>query len=300
MIPTRRSQPKPRHPINNFTMTGLISSYLRARLTPIASAAVLAASMLAGCTPTPKGVVPPDDMAELLADIHTGESVVEIESRTFNSDSMRMTLKQSILAKHGVTSEQFDSSLMWYGKHIDIYSSVYEDVVKILEKRISKAEQNGDATYAQPSVSNENDMNFYGDSVDVWSGMRSMVFSSKSPTLTIPFSMPANQNWETGDVYTLRARLVNATSQAFLSMAVEYNDGSIDYITTRSMGNGWKTIRLFTDSVRHARSIYGHITYLPMGNEVVYLDSVTLVRKRHETGNRPDMGQKSLSSRFRY
>ncbi len=282
-------------------MTGQLSSYLRAHLMPIASSALLAALMLAGCTPTPKGVVPPDDMAELLADIHTGESVVEIESRTFNNDSLRRTFKQSILAKHGVTSEQFDSSLMWYGQHIDLYSSVYEDVIKILEKRISKAEQNGDVDYAQPSSGPaESDMNFYGDSVDVWSGMRSMAFSSKSPTLTIPFSMVANQNWERGDVYTLRARLVNANSQAFLSMAVEYNDGSIDYVTNRTMGNGWKTIRLFTDSARVARSIYGHITYLPMSNEVAYLDSITLVRKRHEVGDRPDMAQKSLSSRFRY
>ncbi|MDE6826066.1 MAG: DUF4296 domain-containing protein, partial [Paramuribaculum sp.] len=74
-----------------------------------------------GCNPAPDGVLSPDEMAEVLADIHIGESVSETERRVFNNDSIRRVLKQSILMKHGLNSETFDSSLMWYGQHIDLY-----------------------------------------------------------------------------------------------------------------------------------------------------------------------------------
>ena len=57
-----------------------------------------------GCNPAPDGVLSPDDMARLLADIHIGESVSETERRVFNNDSILRVLKQSILQKHGMTT----------------------------------------------------------------------------------------------------------------------------------------------------------------------------------------------------
>ncbi len=54
-------------------------------------------------------MIPDDEMAELMADIHTAESVVDTERRVFATDSMRRLLKQSVLARYGYTMADFDS-----------------------------------------------------------------------------------------------------------------------------------------------------------------------------------------------
>ena len=65
--------------------------------------------ILAACGSEPSGVIPQDDMAELLADIHEGEAVVDINFRQYTDDSARLAIRQAILKKHNVTAEEFDS-----------------------------------------------------------------------------------------------------------------------------------------------------------------------------------------------
>ena len=88
-----------------------------------AAAIIMAASVcllvLTGCSSVPDGVLPPGKMASLLADMEIGESVVESDPSSWRSDSLKMVLRQSIYERHGVTSEEVDSSLAWYGAHVE-------------------------------------------------------------------------------------------------------------------------------------------------------------------------------------
>ena len=80
--------------------------------------------MLVACSSTPDYVLSEDDMAALLVDIHKGESYVDMHYNVYSdsrSDSLRKVLRQSILRKHNVSQELFDTSLVWYGHHIDTY-----------------------------------------------------------------------------------------------------------------------------------------------------------------------------------
>ena len=84
-----------------------------------------ASLMFSSCDRTPDYVIKPDDMASLLVDIHKGEGVVDLNSSAYRNDSARKVLKQSIYMRHGVTAEQVDTSLEWYGPvsytHLDVY-----------------------------------------------------------------------------------------------------------------------------------------------------------------------------------
>lgn len=125
---------------------------------------------LTACNSTPDGVIPDDEMAELMADIHTAESVVDTERRVFATDSMRRLLKQSVIARYGYTMADFDSSLSYYGRNIDLYAKLYEDVITILDERIAEAESRSATDIAGGRQGSTSDLDFSvdGDSVDVW------------------------------------------------------------------------------------------------------------------------------------
>ncbi|MDE6458729.1 MAG: DUF4296 domain-containing protein, partial [Muribaculum sp.] len=91
------------------------------RLLLLPVAYIGAALLFLSCDRTPDYVISPDDMASLLVDIHKGEGVVDLNSSAYRGDSARKVLKQSRYMRHGVTAEQVDTSLEWYGHNIEKY-----------------------------------------------------------------------------------------------------------------------------------------------------------------------------------
>ena len=91
--------------------------------------------LLSACKKVPDYVISENDMAELLADIHEANAVIEINPAAYNNDSLKKELKQSVFIRHNTTQEQFDTSLLWYGHNLDIYTEVYDNVIEILEER---------------------------------------------------------------------------------------------------------------------------------------------------------------------
>ena len=110
------------------------------------------------CSKVPGGVIPPERMAELLADFHTGEAVVDMNRTEFYTDSLRQLYKQSVYARHGVTPEEVDSSFSWYGRHMAEYMDVYDRTIEILDRRLIET---GNRIAAEAALS------IAGDSVDV-------------------------------------------------------------------------------------------------------------------------------------
>lgn len=254
------------------------------KLRPAAAVAcglVMAASMITGgCNPAPEGVLSPEEMAQLLADIHTGESVSSTERRTFSNDSIKRLLKQSILMKHGLTTEEFDSSLMWYGQHIDTYTKVYDRVIEILEDRIDELEKDG-AYNANDDGSNMlSGIEFDGDSVDVWTSQRSAILSEHSPSTVIPFHLVSDQNWERGDRYVLSMTTHGLNGPLNVNIAVEYFDGSVDYASSMYVGDGARSLKLPLDSTKNAHYVFGNIILQPQPGNKVYMDSISLYRVR--------------------
>lgn len=232
---------------------------------------------LAACSQRPKGVLDREEMAQLLADIHIGESVVENNFRHYNTDSARSVLRQSIYAKHGVTTQQVDSSLMWYGRNMDQYIEVYDRVTEILNNRILAAQEQAGSSTADLSGQI---FSFEGDSVDVWSDIRYRRFATNMPSNFIYFSLPSDRNWEKGDAYELRSKFIGGKGMAEAVITAEYHDGTREYVSTRMGGEGWNSLKLVLDSTRTPFNIAGHIYYEPRPGEAAFIDSISLTRTR--------------------
>lgn len=236
--------------------------------------------LVAGCKKMPHKVIKPDKMATLLADLHTAGAVVELDGSAWRNDSSRRVLREAVYLRHGVTAEDVDSSLMWYGHNLNDYMKVYDKTLEILDKRIAEAERSGaKATKADTRVTLD------GDSVNLWQGPMTVRLNEKNPSEFITFSIGADRYWERGDHFTLSLLPVATQSPVYMTIAVQYGDGTGEYVTHQSIGDMHRHLTLVLDSTRIATNIFGSIHYIPSPGEISYLDSITLVRTRTHDDN---------------
>ncbi len=225
------------------------------------------------CTRRPGYVLSTDKMSKVLADLHVAEAVVEISPSKFSTDSMKMLLKQSVYAANGVTSEQFDTSMVWYGHHMDKYIDVLDKEIALLEKR----------DRAAGVLAREENMSMAGDSVDLWGGSSFVAISDRYPTRTVPFNILIDENCESGDMYTWRIKVIESERPSInWTFAANYADSTIEVLSQTTSQAGWNEVTFITDSTRTLTSLRGQ--FMPVKDDekskVVYIDSIQLVRKR--------------------
>lgn len=229
---------------------------------------ILCIILLTGCNRVPDYVIPPDDMAEVMADMHIAETVVENNYRNFNTDSAKMLVKQSILAKHGYTLEQLDTSFIWYGANLGTYSEVYDETIAILEDRI--AENGAEALRLL------NDMK--GDSLDIWTLPRFLVVTQESPSDFIKFSYNDTTAFGRGDMFTLRAKFTNVSGSPKWTLASDYTDGSFEVLSLQLSGEGWHELTFYPDSLKTPVNVYGSINF-NVGRGAMVIDSIQFLVK---------------------
>lgn len=237
------------------------------------------------CSKAPRGVLDEDDMADLLVDFHKGEAYVDIHSTEYFNDSLRAVIKQSVLKKHGVTPEEFDSSLAWYGRNVDVYVDVYADVVQRLKKEyagikldnVAKANdvKEGDADMSPAHV-------LGSDELDLWTQSRVRILSRHFADTVITLTLNADEGWRRGDVFTWSFRLLNQPAGFQSLMAVEYADGSVSYLLRSERRQGWNRIQMMTDSTREIKHVFGTLRFEIDDNDMVCVDSIQCVRTRLE------------------
>lgn len=227
--------------------------------------------LVCACSKVPGGVIPPDRMAELLADFHIGEAVVDMNRGEFYNDSLRQLYKQSVYARHGVTSEEVDSSFAWYGRHMSEYMEVYDKTIEILDHRLIET---GNRIAAEAALS------IAGDSVDVWPNARFITFNELMPSRMATFSFSNDENWERGDSYTWRAKFFNNTENLCFTIVAEYTDGTVEIATKNFSADGWNEIVFNTDSTLTANRIFGFIDGVSRPGTSLRTDSMEMIRKR--------------------
>lgn len=238
---------------------------------------------LAACKGVPGHVLPPEKMAQLMADRHVANAVVENNSSYWRTDSQRIALRDAVYARYGATQADVDTSLYWYAHNISRYMEVCDRSIEILEQRLAGSDSRLRAE--QISIA--------GDSIDVWPYSRYMAFGRRSPSYNVNVSLDKDENREPGDYYTWRAKFSNNSKDGLWTLVAEYSDSTLEYISTRVYGNGWHEISLQTDSTRTANRIYGSLMLKPGDHGPLWLDSISMVRSHL----RPDRYSKRFSQR---
>ena len=263
---------------------------------------VLLILALISCSKTPEHVINEDNMARLMADIHKAEAMIEDESNASYNDSMKLTLRQSIFMKHNVTQAQFDTSLIWYSHHLDIYEKVYDDVLENLNEDLKEVSK-GDFSSVSKAIDSDIKPSLprfrtVGDTADIWGKSRTWVMLPGFVQNIITFDRKPDKENMKGDKYELAFKMINPRKALMVFLGVDYKDGSTAYIYRSANSNGWKHYKLQSDSTREVVRIYGYLSYKSVPTHPVFVDSIELLRTHldRKAYNATMTQQKSIKS----
>ena len=255
---------------------------------------IIALFVLAACSHDPDYVIGEKDMVDLLVDVHKAEAVIESNYNQYSSKAYKKKLREAVFLKHGITQEQFDTNLVWYGHHIEEYMKIYEQVVERLKAENEEAKkllaEDNSQTMSQP-----------GDSVDVWKQRRAHVFDTRQASSLLTFDIAPDENFRTRDYFELRFKVLLLPKLAVkpqVYLAARHINHDIVYNQLDIDREGWYSLPLQTDSAMALSRINGYIV-LPMQPVpgTMYVDSLTLIRRHYNDRIPVVEQQKSLPSR---
>ena len=88
--------------------------------------------LLTGCRP--EGVLHSWEMRDVIVDLHKTEALLLVAGVPLNGTEAKQMYYAQVLEKHGITQAQFDSSIVWYTAHPQLFDKIYPRVLAKLEK----------------------------------------------------------------------------------------------------------------------------------------------------------------------
>ncbi|HTA83297.1 MAG TPA: DUF4296 domain-containing protein [Bacteroidia bacterium] len=89
----------------------------------------------------PSGILSPDTMAKVLADVHLLQASAQFGYSQNTKDTSVQLAYQTLWKKHNLTQNSYDENMHFYCNHPKLLDSVYEKVLSDLNRR--KAELMG-------------------------------------------------------------------------------------------------------------------------------------------------------------
>lgn len=197
---------------------------------------VFLALLSSGCSKRPKGILSEDKMVKVMTDIQIAEAYERSgDAHDLLEGQNRELLGRGVLMQHGVTVEEMDSTLAWYGRNMDEYSKLYKKIDAELNKRQLK--------YARAAGESDKE----GSSADLWPYNRHFVIDRKSVTNGIIAYIPAAE-LAPGDKLLWKMKVDGANSHN-LTLGVDYDNGTSEIyrISDRSFSK-WVELSFQTDS----------------------------------------------------
>lgn len=181
--------------------------------------------VFASCHPgIPNRYLQPDEMANILYDYHLAEGIQSLQQK---DDSIAMrAYRISILKKYGVTSADFDSSMVYYTRHTELLEKVYKNITDRLD--------NESAAYGGQMGMADNITNS-SDTTNIWRGPKSLVLPPYNALNRYTFEMKADTSYHDGDQlmmdFDTQFIYQDGMRDAYAVLAVTYANDSVEVVS---------------------------------------------------------------------
>ena len=262
---------------------------------------------LVSCDRTPSGVMSVNKMADLIADLQLADAYIDSHISEFNSDSSKQVIKQSVFKKHGITQQDYDSSLVWYAHNMEDYIKAHDKAIGKLKEQYDKLDKGGNGESKELTISEGGKAiheagvpqnvaksrtkrlqkigSAAGDTIDLWTGKRGYMLAQGAKRGFITFDVQPDADYKPGDRYQLAYFLTRGNNEFKVSLNVDYTDGATSQIARGTNSDGWVIIDVQSDTARHVRRIYGYVSYDIKRGQTAYVDSLMLLRSRMNKTN---------------
>ncbi|MDE7437173.1 MAG: DUF4296 domain-containing protein [Muribaculaceae bacterium] len=224
--------------------------------------------ILSGCDKRPEGVLSDKEMVQLMTDMEVAEVYIQNNSNEMYNDSSRDKTIQYIIEKRGIDKAQFDSTMTWYGRNIDIYQELYKKVDAELAKRQKNA-IGGDAMATVQQGS------------DLWPYSRHLIMSEMAQNNSLNFSFVSEQI-EKGDKLNFKLR-ANGLDYSSAMLGVDYENGLSTYSYSTQNATDKIDISLQLDTFLTVKRIFGYVRPKNKLKRTVWLDSIALERVPYDS-----------------
>jgi len=219
----------------------------------ICAVALTAALVLSGCVKRPDKVLSDKEMAPVLAEYELARSCGRSSGVNMLDDDML----RSVLDKHSISREVYDSTMAWYSRNPDKYYTLCEMAEKQLAVMQRKYAGKGESVQLN----------------DLWPYSRMMMFSGLAASDGMEFSVPASEI-EPGQSLKLNMRF-NGRAEGSALLGVEYEDG-VKSFRTQQLSDRRLEIRVQTDTARVVRRIFGNVSLDRQTRLPLWADSIAL------------------------
>ena len=250
--------------LNRFFIGGIIFSCL----------------LLGGCKKgIPKDIIQPAKTEQLLYDYHMAKAMAD--ELSYEEKYKQPLYINYVLEKHHTTQAEFDSSMVWYTRHTDQLSKIYENI----NKRYKKEQETINHLIAIRD--NKPKETQPGDSINVWYGNPLNMLTNYITSNKLKFDIPADTNFKQHDELVWKMRYTFLSNKhipdtAVMAMYMRYENDSLIQVVKKVVRSGVDSLVLKSDSAYQMKELKGFIYY--PGNDkkkVLLIDNVTLMRYHH-------------------
>lgn len=221
---------------------------------------IIFSSLLLGiftaCSDRPQNIASDKKMVKVLADMQVAEAYAQRYGYSMG-DNQHERIAEYVLNKNGITRQEYDSTISWYGRNLDKYDELYDKVDKELASRAKKLS----------GITQEI------ESIDLWPYSRGYILSPLSNSDNLVFDIRPN-NSDKGNRFIWKFR-VNPPLTANTLLGVKYTDGSYGYINKTLHGFEHAELQLQSDSSKNVERIFGNLRFKNL-NTHIYVDSIYL------------------------
>ncbi|MDR1098144.1 MAG: DUF4296 domain-containing protein [Tannerella sp.] len=229
----------------------------------------------ASCSRVPKHIISEKKMRTVLYDMQIAEAIVETNNESYRTGDERQTVYDAVFAKHHITQAEYDSSLVWYGEHMDIYMRIYRMTLKDVNENIALL---GDI---KPNPLS-GDLSAK-DSVDVWVYSRHHSFRPERGTLNmLTFDISPQKPYSSGSSYVFGFSVWGVSADMKHKPRIHINAVQADTVISVSneiTGDGYYETVLRTVATKQVKRVYGYILMNdPTASCRIYMDDMKLMK----------------------
>jgi hypothetical protein len=204
------------------------------------------------CSRTPKGIITEKKMQQVIVDMQLAEAMIYMDPQKYVTNDDKKKLYQSVFDKYRLTEAEYDSSLLWYGKNMDIYMQIYNRALADVKRKI---EEIGDIKPEIVATSGE-------DSVDIWIFRKYHELSPRALSNTVIFDLLPNEAYSSGSTFVLGLQVWGITPQMkkplHIHLRADQNDTTLVAKKTIAR-NGYHEMILKTIPTKKVRRVYGYV-----------------------------------------
>lgn len=241
---------------------------------------LLALAGLTACVRRPDYVLDDDRMTRLLLDVHRAEALLEMQDGQYPADAQKRDVMGAVLVRNGVSREQYDSSLVWYGQHLKSLISIYNRIADSLQaERETWQAVVAAAAAVEPYAA--------GDSVELWRKPAYTVLDTRRQAAFMCRSIDADTTFLPGDSVAWSLRLRGVLPPAYVVATISWTSESDSTVAVTEVlrHDTLVALGLAADTARPATSVVMSLALMsdslpasdPDGLSVL-VDSISAVR----------------------